>query len=152
MRRLAWLALTILLGCDDSTVAVCLGDAAFCSTFFRLVANAGTDQAVASGDVVTLDGSGSDGDIKSYSWTQTGGPTVALTNAGTARATFVAPTVPTATAFIFQLTVIDAGRRAESAFTRVAVRPPVGVARSRAVELLAGAAATARHRRDAADD
>lgn len=42
---------------------------------FRTAANAGPDQSVNEGTTVTLDASGSGGDIISYQWTQTSGPT-----------------------------------------------------------------------------
>ena len=63
------------------------------------VANAGPDQSVASGDTVTLNGSGSsdtDGTIASWSWARTGGTrgsTVTMTGANTARPTFIADTL-----------------------------------------------------------
>ncbi|HET6530576.1 MAG TPA: hypothetical protein VFH03_08170 [Actinoplanes sp.] len=49
------------------------------------------DSRVIVGQTVTLDGSGSIGEIDSYEWTQTAGPAVTLTGAHTAKATFVAP-------------------------------------------------------------
>ncbi len=60
------------------------------------VANAGNDRTVDEGDTVTLNGSGSydpDGSITSYSWKQTGGTTVGLSNAALAQPTFTAPDV-----------------------------------------------------------
>ena len=60
-----------------------------------LTANAGPDQAVLRNSSVTLNGSGSTvttpGKTITYSWTQTGGPTVQLTGANTASPTFTAP-------------------------------------------------------------
>ncbi len=94
-RIFAGIVLTTLFGCGDGSVNACFGDAAFCHFAFNPVARPGPDQTVASGDVVTLDGSNStpSGGIRSYSWTQTGGPAVTLTDANKARATFVAPSV-----------------------------------------------------------
>ena len=64
VRLLAWLSLTALLGCGgDSSVAVCFGTATFCSQAFKPVANAGPDQTVTSGSLVTLDGSNSEGNV-----------------------------------------------------------------------------------------
>jgi hypothetical protein len=122
---LAGLALTALLGCGgDASVAICWGDAAFCSAAFSSpVADAGPDQSVASGSLVTLDGSGSTGGIEAFSWAQTGGPAVALVNANNAVATFNAPFVAGATALTFQLTVVDKSQRASSDSTSVTVRP-----------------------------
>ncbi|MBF0370351.1 MAG: tandem-95 repeat protein [Magnetococcales bacterium] len=73
------------------------------------VADAGTDETVSEGDSVTLYGSGSDqdGTVDSFQWEQTGGTTVALTNADTARASFTAPDVTEDEALTFELTVTD---------------------------------------------
>lgn len=68
-------------------------------------ANAGADQSVETGTLVTLSGSGSDSDgtIASYSWAQTGGTTVSLSGSGANR-TF---TPSAAGTYTFQLTVTD---------------------------------------------
>jgi hypothetical protein len=61
------------------------------------VADAGVDFSVDEGAFVTLDGTASsdpDGDALSFSWTQVGGPPVALSGANTATPSFVAPSVP----------------------------------------------------------
>jgi hypothetical protein len=75
------------------------------------IANAGPDQTVIGGTVVTLNGSNSTdpgGTISLYAWEQTGGPTVTLTNADTVSATFTAPATGTGgTPLTFQLTVAD---------------------------------------------
>jgi len=73
------------------------------------LANAGLDQTVSPGDIVTLDGgksSDSDGDITSYSWEQIAGPKVLLNNADTANPSFRAPNV-TDTKLTFALTTKD---------------------------------------------
>jgi hypothetical protein len=72
-------------------------------------ANAGPNQTVNESAAVTLPGSGNDtdGTIASYSWTQTAGPTVTLSNANTATASFTAPLVTANTVLTFQLTVTD---------------------------------------------
>ena len=74
------------------------------------IADAGPDQAVAPGDVVTLDGSGStdpDGNLPlTYAWTQTGGPSVTLSNATASQPTFTAPASPATLSF--DLVVHDA--------------------------------------------
>lgn len=76
-------------------------------------ANAGTDQTVDEGSVVTLDGSLSldiDGGITAFLWAQTGGPTVTLSNPTSSKLTFTAPTVGTNGASLsFNLIVTDAG-------------------------------------------
>ncbi|NVK22840.1 MAG: hypothetical protein HWD86_10000 [Kangiellaceae bacterium] len=73
-------------------------------------ANAGADQTVNGTDSVTLDGaasSDSDGSIASYSWSQTAGTNVTLSNASSASATFTAPDVANQEALSFQLVVTD---------------------------------------------
>lgn len=76
-------------------------------------ANAGPDQTVPEGTVVTLDGSSSldiDDGIVSYSWNQISGPWVTLSNPGTSQPTFTAPNVePDGVCLNFELTVTDAG-------------------------------------------
>jgi hypothetical protein len=72
-------------------------------------ADAGPDQTVDEGDTVILDGSNSTFSpyITAYLWQQTGGsPIVTLTDANTAKASFIAPTVgPEGASLTFQLTV-----------------------------------------------
>lgn len=77
-------------------------------------ADAGPDQTVGSGAApVTLDGTGSndpDGTIASYAWTQTGGPTVSLSDDTAASPTFTAPTLAQGdpdTELTFELVVTD---------------------------------------------
>ena len=66
-------------------------------------ANAGDDQFVSPGNIVTLDGSASQGDIIAYLWQQTAGPSVSLSGAETSIATFTAP--DEGGALTFELTV-----------------------------------------------
>ena len=140
----AWAAamLTTLFGCGgDSSVRACFGDPVFCATAFDPVARAGADQTVASGDDVTLDGSGSSGgggSIKSYAWVQTMGTPVTLIGAASAKASFVAPTVANATDLAFKLTVVNDGGRADSSSTVVTVQPPAAAAVASALALFAG--------------
>jgi PKD repeat protein len=76
-------------------------------------ANAGLDQAMEVGEIVTLNGSFSldiDDSIVSYLWTQTGVPTVTLSNPASSQPTFTAPNVgPDGASLTFNLTVTDAG-------------------------------------------
>jgi hypothetical protein len=67
-----------------------------------VMAVAGPDQTVQQGQQVTLDGSSSQGTITSFGWEQVGTPSVTLTGADTARATFTAPNA--AGALTFRLT------------------------------------------------
>lgn len=75
------------------------------------IANAGPDQNVGEGTVVTLNGTGShdsNNPLKpiTYAWTQLSGPAVTLNNATTATPSFTAPSVPAAgAALVFKLTV-----------------------------------------------
>jgi serpin B len=74
-------------------------------------ADAGPDQTVDEGTVVTLDGSNSsdpDDGIASYQWTQTSGTPVTIDNDTAAQATFTTSQVgPGNEALIFQLAVTD---------------------------------------------
>jgi hypothetical protein len=71
------------------------------------VADAGPDQSVATGTLVTLDGSGSsdgDGQTLSYEWVQTAGPAMTLSDRMVVQPTF---TPPAAGDYVFRLTVKD---------------------------------------------
>ena len=71
-------------------------------------ADAGSNQRVNEGVRVTLNGSGSsdpDNDMLTYRWRQTGGVSVSLNGATTARPSFTAPQVTTNTDLTFTLTV-----------------------------------------------
>jgi len=86
---------------------------------------AGAGQTVASGASVTLDGSASndpDGDAISYAWAQVSGDTVTLSNASTATASFVAPTVSSDRILRFELTVSDSGGLDNKSVTSVTIR------------------------------
>lgn len=75
-------------------------------------ANAGPDQSVESGAMVTLDGSNSSdvtgGSIVTYAWVQTAGAAITLANANSAVCSFTAPDPGlSAASFTFMLTVTD---------------------------------------------
>ena len=84
-------------------------------------ANAGDNQTVTEGAVVTLDGSGSsdpEGETLSYEWTKTSGPEVTLSSAAAQSPTFTAPTQLVSNAvFKFSLVVTDARGLASPADT-----------------------------------
>ncbi|MGD0167940.1 MAG: PIG-L family deacetylase, partial [Gaiellaceae bacterium] len=114
---------------SDSTVDIGLAEIEVWTPDQAPVANAGLNQNnVKTGATVTLDGSLSSdpdiGDTLSYAWTQTGGPSVTLTGATTAKPTFTAPA--SATSLTFKLTVSD-GTLNDSASVTITVpdRPPV---------------------------
>ena len=93
-------------------------------------AEAGPDQTVGQGALVTLDGSGSsdpEGEALSYAWSQTGGtPRVVLSDSAAVRPTFTAPGQLTDDAVLeFSLTVTDARGLASAADT-VAVTVTAG--------------------------
>ena len=73
-------------------------------------ADAGDDQTVDEGDTVTLDATDSsdaDGDSLSYSWIQTGGPSVSLSDASAEEPTFTAPDVSGDQTLTFEVEVSD---------------------------------------------
>jgi len=87
------------------------------------IANAGTDQIVAEGTTVTLDGGGSSGDpALTYQWTAPAG--VTLTNSATATPTFAAPAVTQEATLTFSLTVTDrAGNSSTPDEVAIAISP-----------------------------
>ena len=86
------------------------------------VANAGSDQTVGAGAVVTLDGSGSfdsDGGSLSYLWSQTGGTAVTLSSSTVVQPTFTAPSA--AGTLTFQLVVSDGTNNSSPASVTITV-------------------------------
>ena len=74
------------------------------------VADAGNDQTVPEGSSASLDGTGSSGAGSAaliYSWTQTSGPPVVLSNATAATPTFAAPFTTDDVVLLFRLVVSD---------------------------------------------
>jgi len=91
------------------------------------VANAGQDRVVFGTQTTTLDGAGSSDAEQSTSsldflWEQTAGPAVAITDAGQAQATFVAPDVTADTPLTFRLTVTDADGASDTDLVELTVR------------------------------
>lgn len=83
------------------------------------------NQAVQSGDIVSLDGSCSsepDSDVLVYQWSQSSGEGVFLNSPNQAIASFTAPEVSTDTELVFELTV-SANGKSSTAIARVTVKP-----------------------------
>jgi hypothetical protein len=83
------------------------------------IANAGPDQSVRMGAIVTLDGTESfdrEGEPLAYSWTQTSGPEVTLNDPTSVRPTFTSPEVRDNTTLTFSLEVNN-GRQGSGADT-----------------------------------
>lgn len=75
-----------------------------------LIANAGPDQTVNEGTMVNLGGTGSsdpNGDPLTFSWTQTAGPAVTLSDPISPTPIFTAPEVSASTILAFELVVND---------------------------------------------
>lgn len=93
-------------------------------------ADAGADQTVDEGDSVTLDASGSsdpDGDQLGYTWTQTAGPDVSLSQSDGETTTFTAPEVDSETTLAFEVSVSD-GQATDTDTVNVTVTEPSDVA------------------------
>ena len=88
------------------------------------VVTAGSSGASNSGRVVTLMGTASDaqGGVV-VEWRQVSGPTVTLQNATTVNATFLAPSVATATPLIFSFIATDRDGAVSTADTMVTISP-----------------------------
>ncbi len=91
-------------------------------------ASAGPDQTVNSGAQVTLDGSGSSpatsGAVLTYTWIQTSGTSVTLSNPASAKPVFTAPTVSAGQeiSLVFDLTVKDPNNKTDTDSVTVRVK------------------------------
>src|SRR5262249_9643856 len=82
--------------------------------------------ATTSGHIVTLTGTATDnGTIAAHSWVQTAGPTVTLSGANPAVATFMAPSVAAPTTLTFQYSAADNRSQTATATVSVTVSPAV---------------------------
>lgn len=84
--------------------------AEFIWTILGPTADAGPDQSVKSNELVQLDGGNSydpEGSTLTYSWNQTEGPNVMLSDETSVNPTFSAPETTTQTSITFQLTVTN---------------------------------------------
>lgn len=89
-------------------------------------ANAGSDQTVDENTTVSLSAGLSedaDGTIAQYSWTQTSGTVVTLSDASSSAPTFTAPEIDAVTILIFELIVTDDMGVTDTAMTNVIVNP-----------------------------
>jgi LmbE family N-acetylglucosaminyl deacetylase len=93
------------------------------------VANAGANQVVTQGAFVTLDGSASsdpNGSAITYSWSQTSGPSVPLSDPAVANPTFTAPVGSSESVEVtFQLVVSDGQLASTPSTVTVTVQPQV---------------------------
>ncbi len=93
---------------------------------FPPIANAGSDQTVASEASVSLDATGSTDDnaIASYSWVQVSGTSVTLTDEDTSTPDFTAPEVTSGTDdLVFEVTVADSLGSTSSDTVTITVQP-----------------------------
>ncbi|WP_405234402.1 PKD domain-containing protein [Lentisalinibacter salinarum] len=94
-------------------------------------ADAGGDQTVNEGSLVTLAGSGTDpdGTIASYSWVQVGGASIGLSGADMATATFDAPALALGESLTvtFELTVTDNNGATDTDAATVTVNAVAGI-------------------------
>ena len=103
-------------GSDTDTVTITVRDSA--SNAPR--ANAGDDRDVNEKIPVTLNGGGSsdpNGDALTYSWSQTSGPDVTLSNGTDVTASFESPAVKAPTTLTFELTVDDGNEQDSNSVT-----------------------------------
>ena len=116
------------------------------------IADAGLDRAVASGALITLDGSASsdpNGLALRFTWTQTAGASVTLSSASSKTATFTAPSIASgqpATLLTFSLLVSSANGTSAPSTVDVTVNPaqplnPAPVARAGADRAVASGSA-----------
>lgn len=112
--------------CDTGTVDVTVQQAAP-PVNNAPVADAGTKQTVAPGTTVTLHGSATDADLDplTYTWAQTGGPSVTLSDAHALAPTFTAPAA--AGTLTFTLTVFDGALSDVDSVTVVVTKPAAHV-------------------------
>ncbi|WBH17468.1 PhoX family protein [Sphingomonas radiodurans] len=105
----------LLAGCggDDSTL-----------TRDSITAAAGANAATTAGSLVRLQGTASS-TAQTVGWTQVSGPTVTLSGANTATATFTAPAVNAATPLVFRFTGTTGVGDTATADTTITVSPAV---------------------------
>jgi hypothetical protein len=88
-------------------------------------AAAGAPQTVVERSQVALSGSGtdSDGSVASFAWVQISGPSVSVSGASTAHASFTAPSLSAPATLTFRFTVTDNHGATATDTTTIAVNP-----------------------------
>ena len=104
----------------SSLLSACGGDT---ESAPNLVVSAGASVASASGKAVTLTASASGGTLSGGSFAQIGGPAVTLTYASALSASFIAPSVSTATPLVFRFNGTSNGAFVGAGDTTVTVSP-----------------------------
>jgi len=88
-----------------------------------ITVDAGIDQTIQSGNIVTLLGRSTGNNITSYSWQQLSGSNIELFNNSDEVTTFTAPNVSTQSIFSFQLTVRNSSNDVSSDIVNITVNP-----------------------------
>ena len=87
-------------------------------------ANAGPNQAVSSGQTVTLDASGSTGqDPVTFAWSQDSGPQATLSNKAASQPTFVAPAVSSKAGMVFSMVANSSAGSSKPSTVTITVSP-----------------------------
>jgi hypothetical protein len=97
---------------DNATITATTAIPSPCCPSNEYIANAGSDQTVLEGTLITLNGSDSNkssniGNMANYLWRQTDGPSIILNGNNTAYPNFVAPNYPNDTKYTFALEVFE---------------------------------------------
>ncbi|HLM76627.1 MAG TPA: PKD domain-containing protein, partial [Polyangiaceae bacterium] len=114
-------------GISNTPFPTVIADATTCEG--APAASAGPDQTVAANDTVTLDASASsdpNGDTLTFTWKQTGGAAVLLSDATTATAKFTAPGLPENEVLTFEVTVSDGKASATDTVDVLVLKPSSG--------------------------
>jgi len=85
----------------------------------------GNNATTSAGRVTSLTAALTQGAPQSVQWTQTSGPTVAITNANTLAASFTAPAVTTSTPLVFTLTAVSQTGTTVTTTSTITVTPAV---------------------------